>query len=118
MERAVISSVDSNAPSSSPPLIIKSSFVLANVVRALAILTGSPAEPSGRVPVNAIAVGPTRSSSISRFSSFAATRTRVFLYTLYSPPACFIASLKTAMSVTSKPLYSVRIIASEFENFS
>ena len=114
----MISSVDSNAPSSIPPLIIRSSWSFAKFVRAFAILTGSPLEPSGRVPVNAIAVGPTSNSSISRFNSFAATRTRVFLYTLYSPPACFIAVLKTAISVTSSPRYSVRMTASALENFS
>ena len=114
----MISSVDSNAPSSIPPLIIKSSLDFAKFVRALATLTGSPGDPSGRVPVKAIAVGPTSNSSISRFSSFAATRTRVFLYTLYSPPACFIAALKAAMSVTLSPRYSVRITASALENFS
>ena len=75
----MISSVESRFPSSIPPFITKLSFVFEKSVNALAIVTGSPGVPSGRVPVNAIAVGPTSNSSISRFSSLAAKRTNVFL---------------------------------------
>ena len=117
-ESATISSVVRSLPSSIPPLITRFSLSFEKFAKALATETGSPSLPSGRVPVNAIAVGPTRSSSISRSSSFAANRTREFLYTLYSPPASLIAFRRTARSVTLSPRYSVNTTASELWNFS
>ena len=113
LDKAIISSVVRSFPSSIPPLITRFSLLLEKFAIAFATETASASPPSGRVPVNAMAVGPTSNSSISKSSSFAAKRTREFLYTLYSPPASLIASLRAAMSVTLSPRYSVSTTASD-----
>ena len=116
--RTRISSTVRRCSSSTPPLITSDSLALAKCLSALARATGSPAEPSGCSPTNAMAVGPVSRSSTSRPNSSTAKRTRVFLYTLYSPPASRSAFRSSAMAGTSRPRYSVRIAASLAENFS
>ena len=116
--RAIISSTVRRFSSRRPPLITSDSFALAKSFSTLAMDTESPAEPSGRSPTKAIAVGPVRRSSRSRPNSSTATRTRVFLYTLYSPPASRSALRSSAMAGTSRPRYSVRIAVSLADSFS
>ena len=116
--RLEISSAVSRCWSSRPPLITSESLDLAKSLRALARETGSPAEPSGCSPVKAMAVGPVSRSPRSRPNSSMAKRARVFLYTLYSPPASRRDARSAAKAGTSSPRYSVSTTASLVENFS
>src|SRR5690606_245004 len=90
-----------------PPLTTSAGFVRAKSRRALATMTASPGSPSGRWPTKAIAVGPVSISSSSSPACWAANRTRVFLYTLYSPPASRSARRSWPRAATSSPRYSV-----------
>ena len=116
--RLEISSTVSRCWSSRPPLITSESLALAKSLRALARATGSPAEPSGCSPVKAMAVGPVSRSPRSKPSSSMAKRARVFLYTLYSPPASRRDLRSAANAGTSSPRYSVSTTALLAENFS
>ena len=116
--RLEISSTVSRCWSSRPPFITSESLALAKSLRALAKATGSPAEPSGCSPVKAMAVGPVSRSPRSRPSSSIAKRARVFLYTLYSPPASRRDRRSAANAGTSSPRYSVSTTALLVENFS
>ena len=91
---------------------------LAKALSAFATSTASPGVPSGVSPTNASAVGPVSVSPRSRSSSAVARRTRVFLYTLYSPPASRSAARRSCRSRTVRPRYSVNTTASVEDSFS
>ncbi len=65
----------------------------------------------GVCSTNASAVGPTRNSSMSIPASLAARRTRVFLYTLYDPPAGRSSRRSVDRALTFRPRYSVTYTA-------
>ena len=115
---AMMPSTSSISSPRRPPLITRFGLVLANFLMVLATRTASPGVPSGRSATSARAVGPVRVSPRSRSSSAVARRTRVFLYTLYSPPASASSPRRSCRSRTVRPRYSVNTTASVCESFS